>query len=290
MNKLGDLTALREADKPDIIAIIESFLDDVIGDSEISDSSYCVFRRDRNRHGGGVMLLIKSTICATRRAYLEGDFELLWIEISHSRGVFLLGVFYRPPVSSSEYLYNLQNSLARIPDSQTIILCGDFNVPDVDWDLNVPTTSSSLAKLLCDITFNSSLFQLVTEATRNSNMLDLVFVNYSERVKDVTVVDGIPGSDHDGICFNISVDLPPIRRVPHRRLFNFKKADFGLFRDVLSSIPWDCCFRDGDVEEACTKFKDLFFAVADQCIPSFTLKRKRTKSWLSDEVLTLIRR
>ena len=180
MNKLGDLTALREADKPDIIAITESLLDDVIGDSEISDSSYCVFRRDLNRHGGGVMLLIKSTICATRRADLEGDCELLWIEISHSRGVYLLGVFYRSPISSSEYLYNLQNSLAKIPDSQTIILCGDFNVPDVDWDLNVPTTSSSLAKLLYDITFNFSLFQLVTDATRNSNMLDLVFVNYSE--------------------------------------------------------------------------------------------------------------
>ena len=49
-------------------------------------------------------------------------------------------------------------------------------------------------------------------------------------------------------------------------------------------------FLDGDVEEAWTKFKDLFFASADQCIPSFTLKRKRTKSWLSDEVLTLRKR
>ena len=78
--------------------------------------------------------------------------------------------------------------------------------------------------------------------------------------------------------------------MPHQRLFNFKKADFGSFRDVLSSIPWDCCFLDGDVEEAWTKFKDLFFIAADQCIPSFTLKRKITKSWLSDEVLTLIRR
>ena len=44
MNKLGDFTALREVDKPDIFAITEYFLDDVIGDSEITDSSYCVFR------------------------------------------------------------------------------------------------------------------------------------------------------------------------------------------------------------------------------------------------------
>ena len=107
-------------------------------------------------------------------------------------------------------------------------------------------------------------------------MLVLVFVNYFERVKDVTVVGGIPGSDHDGICFNISVDLSPIPRGPHRWLFNFKKADFGRFRDVLSSIPWDCCFLHGDVEKAWTKFKDLFFVAADQCIPSFNVKRKRT--------------
>ena len=39
-----------------------------------------------------------------------------------------------------------------------------------------------------------------------------------------------------------------------------------------------------------TKFKDLFLAAADQCIPSFTLKRKRAKSWLSDEALLLCRK
>ena len=114
-----------------------------------------MFRQDRNRRGCGVMLLIKNTIRATRRANLESDCELLWIEISHSMGIFLFGVFYRPPVSSSEYVYNLQNTLTRIPDSQTVILCGDFNVLDVNWNLNVPTTSSSPIKLLCDITFNS---------------------------------------------------------------------------------------------------------------------------------------
>ena len=54
------------------------------------------------------------------------------------------------------------------------------------------------------------------------------------------------------------------------------------------NTPWDCYFLEGGIDQAWTNFNDLFLTVADQCIPSFVLKR-RTKSWFSDEVTTLIR-
>ena len=89
---------------------------------------------------------------------------------------------------------------------------------------------------------------------------------------------------------NVSITSLSAHRAPRQRLYNFKRANFDQFRDVLSSIRWDCCFLEGGIEEAWNKFKDLFLAAADQCIPSFTLRRTRTKSWLSDEVLSLIKK
>ena len=103
-------------------------------------------------------------------------------------------------------------------------------------------------------------------------------------------MDGIPGSDHDGVHFNISIDCRSDHKKPHRRLFSFKKADFNAFRDMLSIIPWDCCFLEGGIEDAWTKLKDLFMTAANQCIPTFTLKQRRSKSWISSEVLSLVRK
>ena len=97
MNKRDDLAAIPSAHQPDIVAITETFLDDEITDSEILTNSYSVFRRDRNRHGGGVMALVKDSISTTRRGDLENTSELIWLEISHSVGTLLLGIFYRPP-------------------------------------------------------------------------------------------------------------------------------------------------------------------------------------------------
>ncbi len=77
VNKLHDLKALLFTNKPDIIAVTETFLNHDVLDSELADSSYTVFRRDCDRHGGGVMLLINSTINSTRREELENDDKAL---------------------------------------------------------------------------------------------------------------------------------------------------------------------------------------------------------------------
>ena len=82
VNKTLDLNALLYAEKLDILAITETFLSPDIFDHEIVHNSlYSVFRRDRNRHGGGVMLLVKNTLSATRRQDLETDCEILWVEL-----------------------------------------------------------------------------------------------------------------------------------------------------------------------------------------------------------------
>ena len=79
VNKLSDLPVLLQVDKPDIVAITETFLNEDISVSEIVDNSYYVFRRDCNRHGDDVMLLVKDTITA-----IEGP---IWKMIVNSCGL-----------------------------------------------------------------------------------------------------------------------------------------------------------------------------------------------------------
>ena len=70
LNKLSDLRLRARTDQPDVISVCESKLDPDIQDSHIAIPNYSIFRVDRNRHGGGVVLFVNSelnAICIEKR-------------------------------------------------------------------------------------------------------------------------------------------------------------------------------------------------------------------------------
>ncbi|MCQ4078456.1 hypothetical protein FK519_27115 [Klebsiella pneumoniae] len=68
-------------------------------------------------------------------------------------------------------------------------------------------------------------------------MLDLVLTNKEGLVGNVELKGSLGCSDHEMVEFKI---LRAARRV-HSKLttLDFRRADFGLFRDLLGRVPWD---------------------------------------------------
>ena len=67
---------------PAIIAFTETWLDDTIVDGEIAVQCYSVYRKDRNRHGGGIAVYVVDRLKVTRRNDLKmDDIELIWLEL-----------------------------------------------------------------------------------------------------------------------------------------------------------------------------------------------------------------
>ena len=99
--KILDLHTLVAKDQPDILAVTETFLSNNVNDSELVDcSKYRVFRKDRDRRGGGVMVMVRSNLMnlpAARRKDLETDCEIIWIELLRRNKPVLFGVYSRPP-------------------------------------------------------------------------------------------------------------------------------------------------------------------------------------------------
>jgi len=60
------LLAYLSAVDADVVAMTETFLDDSILSSQFLLSNYTIFHKDRNRHGGGVMVLVRSSVSAVR--------------------------------------------------------------------------------------------------------------------------------------------------------------------------------------------------------------------------------
>ena len=187
-----------------------------------------------------------------------------------------VGVFYNPPSSNCNTIHQLQSSLAALPGSLPVVLCGGFNQPNIDWShFNPsPVVHSRENSLLCDPISDFNLQQMVMEPTRGANILDLLFTNRPDILHEVKVVDGLPGSDHDAVYFSINLGRRRFLR-QKRLVYNFKKANFDLFREMLSKVPWDCCFLSESINECWENFKDVLSSVADQCIPKVTLKPKK---------------
>ena len=140
VNKERELRSCLSINDYDLMAITESWLDPTINSNEIFPTSFEVFRKDRSRNGGGVLLALNRKLSCTKRNDLETDCELLWCEVMVTNPLtnLLVGVFYRPPSTDQTYLQELEKSLALVErngSNLTTVLLGDFNFPGIDWTI-----------------------------------------------------------------------------------------------------------------------------------------------------------
>lgn len=128
---------------PDVIAITETWLRADIASEEVFPSSYNVLRSDRLTRGGGVALLLKKRPKYEPLPSFEGH-ENVWCRLFLGNAVLLVGVIYRPPGSSVEFFESLDNYLTTLSKKARIIITGDFNLPGVDWDARIPSSTDRL--------------------------------------------------------------------------------------------------------------------------------------------------
>lgn len=83
----------------------------------------------------------------------------MWLDVLPK---ILVCCVYIPPGSDENLINQLLDLINLLPSDNDIILLGDFNVPDVNWDAMTASTSRSAA--LCECIFNN-LIQMVTGPT-----------------------------------------------------------------------------------------------------------------------------
>ena len=277
----------------DIMVFTETHLDSTITDSELFPSNYTVFRRDRlhnGRKGGGVLIATRDTVKVFQREDLLCDSELLFVNIlvSGNRKV-NLGVFYRPPKSDINPLLDLQTALDSVfsTSNSDLLLLGDFNLPEINWDTNCALRSSDHTTLLCDIIHDNFLTQLVKDPTREENILDLALVSSPDLVHDITI--GQPFSDHNSINLFLS-SSSHMGRKSEKLAYSFRKADWEHLQNLLNCTPWHCAFLENNIDLVWSAWSDLLLSAVDECIPKHQVKRSTNAPWINRNLIKLCRK
>ena len=158
-------------------------------------------------------MAVNDKIICNERDVLDGCYaELLMLDVRYSKNKsFVFGVFYRPSSSDSKCLEILQKNFELLASQAEVILVGDFNLKDVDWNNKVFLNY----EIFSDILFDHFLSQMVLQSTRGNNILDLVLTSNSDMVCDVKVGELI--SDHNIITFNVNVN-PYNRKIFQKRV------------------------------------------------------------------------
>ena len=278
-NKVADLATVIEERKPDIILGNESWLRPDINSKEIFPSNYNVFRKDRvNQAGGGVFQAVKKDIIVNHKDDFDSNCEILWTQCltqvqSKKCKSILLGSFYRPHLSYMASLIELDVSLSKIANlinTNSVILGGDFNAPNISWENNQVLDHLATSERLTEIANEYDLEQLVKEPTRihsnTENILDLVFTNNNTTVNNAKITRGI--SDHDIVSFTVNL-APKKKRLAKRKIYIRKRSDQEKLNKQLSGFATQFVnsTTNMSVDGKWKVFVQNITSIMDDCIP-----------------------
>ena len=115
---------------PNIICIVETWLCKNIPNNELLIVGYQLFRFDRNRHGGGILMYIDNSFTVCLDPIPPSPLELMSISVNVDNVPPFMCLFYRPP-SSDLCIFDLLCSYLQSIDAihfSNFVCLGDFNV------------------------------------------------------------------------------------------------------------------------------------------------------------------
>jgi hypothetical protein len=148
-------------------------------------------------------------------------------------------------------------------------VCGDFNLPHIDWSTGVATNNDSIHNFFTKTVKDNYLWQLVDFPTRINNTLDLLLTNIPEKVINVHGFEDIISTDHTLISFDVDFKICKKPKVK-RSVYNFKNANWLGLKQVLANIPWEFGFVSDDINTLLSSWSESFISAVNDHIPKRT--------------------
>ena len=297
MNKLEQFETYVYELNPDIIGVTESWTSSCILDSELSVDGYDLFRQDRpvNHNGGGVLLYVKSSLCAVQCSLSVKFPEQVWCYLLDSKGHRLyIGVCYRSPSDNifgsgnHDLLQGIVNELGST--RKHFVLMGDCNYRYLSWP--------PLLHDHCNLVEASQFYHCIEDnfftqhvdfCTRRDAILDLVITDEPNMVYNMLDLGPFLGSDHNALSWQLEINTQV--ESPRRRIFDYNKGDIAALKCELNKIDWNVILHQLNAEESWNVFKAKIECLEEKYVPTKIVGTKRKKPlWMSRKALKAVQK
>ncbi|MGL5707390.1 MAG: reverse transcriptase domain-containing protein [Aeromonas sp.] len=272
--KIGLLRTLIEIYAIDVVLICETWCTQKTRDIDISLPGYQLIRTDRSHgHGGGCAVYIHERHPAdlVTLDFIHHSIEATWFSILIARTPTLIGCVYIPPgnTKSIDDINTLFHTLSCTPYN-SIFICGDFNLPDINW---ISPTCSPKFKPLLETLKILGWTQHVTSPTRGSNILDLVF---SCNIQNVVTIIGpkFPGSDHRMLLSTIPHSPSTTTHLQYTR--RLRCLNWNTFNELNATTDWNSMLQATNPSTAATTFKTNILRILNNVAPLVPISPRPT--------------
>ncbi|XP_055634047.1 uncharacterized protein LOC129774352 [Toxorhynchites rutilus septentrionalis] len=266
----------------EVIILIETGLDDSVNSLQLFGTDFNVFRCDRSPRNsrkttlGGVLIAVSSHHKSVEVRTMHGNnLEQVCVSACIREKRLMLCAVYIPPDRSQNvgvidaHLSTLHELRDIMPDGNLLLACGDYNQPNITWDLlddealsqEASTMSAASAALVDGLNFLHF---------RQYNSVR----NYRGRILDLVVCDANCNIVvNDAICPLLPIDLyhPPLlfslptltdcedranceSYDPIQQPLDYSKIDFAMLNDYLQSCDWNSRLATNDVNDMAATF------------------------------------
>jgi len=271
----------------DILIGTESHLSCNINDSEFLPEHYLASRKDRTDGFGGVIIIYKDTLLIQELSS-TGKSEIISIKVESFEKPVIITACYRPPNCKDEYNTKLIKCMSNILSKHKQNphwICGDFNLPDIDWETNTITGTQYPKKLneeYLDALDNLNLSQIVNFTTRKKSVLDLILTN---RPGFMEKCEPNPGfGDHEtAVIADIYCHPQKIKHI-QRKINLWNRADINaLQRDIKTGIDNFCTTNttDTDINTSWSTFKQIVSKAQEKHVPTKTTSKRFNQPWFN---------
>ena len=306
MNKGSEISGLIDEQKPHVLALTEFGAGSTVTDGELGIEGYTLYRGDHSSGSGGLgkgaaAYVSDSLNHSACPQFDDGGFDCsTWFTVKLSdQKTLLVGVVYRSPNSSDGNNVKLLNMLrlAATIRCDYLMLCGDYNLPRIDWEASQCFDSEeSYSQTFLYMIEELGLFQHATKPTRfrgeQESCLDLIFTNEEGMIDEVYELPPLGKSDHVCQKWELTTSEVIFRNTAVLRR-NFRRADWNNIKSDIQAFKIEADDSPNRVNE---KLVDMINDTKSRNIPyckpkskkyrlpwmkGTRLKEQRTKKWRS---------
>ena len=233
------------------------------------------------------MLAIKDNI-TSKLIGKHSSLEAIVVSVLCNNKEITICLLYVPPDANQSHHETLLEYLSSLSCHDHLLILGDVNLPDVDWENY--QGHSDFSSQFCDKIFELNLEQLVDKPTHiNGNILDVILANFV--INQPTVSDAHPqglSSDHFIINFSVPTLSHTVEQKASYVAYGYSIADWDGMYNSMMNHNFHEYYHLSDVEEVWATLKHILQTAIQAFVPQFLIKKKQHPKWFTPTIKHLL--